>query len=91
MSPAPTVTIYADERALRVNAGVSVAAALLDVGISAFRRSVSGESRGPLCGMGTCYECRVTIDGVAHRRACLIPVAEGMRVTTAAGGGEDAP
>jgi sarcosine oxidase subunit alpha len=33
--------------------------------------------------MGTCYECRVTIDGVAHRRACLVTVAEGMHVTTA--------
>ena len=27
--------------------------------------SVSGEPRAPLCGMGICYECRVTIDGVA--------------------------
>jgi sarcosine oxidase subunit alpha len=34
--------------------------------------------------MGTCYECRVTIDGVAQRRACLVPVAEGMHVATAA-------
>ena len=42
-----------------------------------------------MCGMGTCYECRVTIDGVAHRRACLVTVADGMDVTTAAGGEED--
>jgi len=35
--------------------------------------------------MGTCYECRVTIDGVAHRRACLVTVADGMHVTTADG------
>jgi len=88
---APAVTIHTDGRAVRVNAGISVAAALLDLGIAAFRRSVTGESRGPLCGMGTCYECRVTIDGVAHRRACLIPVAEGMRITTAAGSAEAAP
>ena len=78
-----SVTIVADERSLTVPAGVTVAAALIDLGISAFRRSVSGEPRGPLCGMGTCYECRVTIDGVAHRRACLVPVAEGMRIVTA--------
>jgi sarcosine oxidase subunit alpha len=32
--------------------------------------------------MGVCYECRVSIDGVAHRRACLEPVAEGMEVVT---------
>jgi predicted molibdopterin-dependent oxidoreductase YjgC len=79
-----TVTIHADGRALRVPAGVSVAAALLDAGVTAFRRSAGGDARGPLCGMGTCFECRVTIDGVAHRRACLVPVADGMRVSTAA-------
>ena len=55
------------------------------VTISADGRSVSGEPRAPLCGMGTCYECRVTIDGVAHRRACLVTVADGMHVTTADG------
>ena len=75
---------------MHVPAGVTVAAALLDVGASAFRRSVSGEPRAPLCGMGTCYECRVTIDGVAHRRACLVTVADGMHVTTASAA-EDLP
>jgi sarcosine oxidase subunit alpha len=78
------VTMIADGRSVRVPAGVSVAAALLDLGVTGFRRSVSGDLRGPLCGMGTCYECRVTIDGVAHRRACLVPVSEGLHVTTAA-------
>lgn len=84
MAPATTalVTIVADGRPLRVPVGASVAAALLDAGVSRFRGSVSGESRGPLCGMGTCHECRVTIDGVAHRRACLVAVAEGMVVRT---------
>ena len=87
-APSPSgagwVTVSADGRPVRVPAGVTVAAALTDLGVVAFRRSVSGEPRGPLCGMGTCYECRVTIDGVAHRRACLVLVAEGMQVTTAA-------
>jgi len=83
-SSAAAVTISADGRSVRVPAGVTVAAALLDLGVSTFRRSVSGEPRAPLCGMGTCYECRVTIDGVAHRRACLVTVADGMHVTTAA-------
>jgi D-hydroxyproline dehydrogenase subunit gamma len=79
----PTVTIHADGHALRVPAGITVAAALLDARVVAFRRSASGEPRGPLCGMGTCFECRVTIDGGAHRRACLVVVAEGMRIGTA--------
>ena len=82
----PTVTIRADGRDVRVAAGTSVAAALIDLGVTAFRESAGGAARGPVCGMGTCYECRVTIDGVAHRRACLVPVVEGMEIVTAAAG-----
>jgi sarcosine oxidase subunit alpha len=80
--PGPTVTIHADGRPERVPAGITVAAALLDLGVRVFRQSVTGEPRGPLCAMGTCYECRVTIDGAAHRRSCLVLVAEGMRIET---------
>lgn len=76
------VTIAVDGREARVRAGISVAAALLDAGVSAFRRSVNGSPRGPLCGMGVCYECRVTIDDVAHRRACLVMVSDGLRILT---------
>lgn len=77
-----TIEIVADGRPVRVPAGTSVAAALLNLGITTFRVSSTGTARGPLCGMGVCYECRVTIDGVPHRRACLVPVADGMRVVT---------
>ena len=37
------------------------------------RTSVAGEPRGPLCGMGICHECRVTVDGEAHVLACMLP------------------
>ena len=79
------VTLRLDGRAVTVPAGTTVAAALWNAGIYAFRTSVSGEPRGPLCGMGVCFECRVTIDGVAHRRACLVSCAAGMEVETDAG------
>ncbi|MGN6369855.1 MAG: (2Fe-2S)-binding protein [Phycisphaerae bacterium] len=62
--------------------GSTVAGALLSNGMMGFRQSVSGEERGPVCGMGTCYECRVTIDGVAHRKGCQVEVVEGMRVVS---------
>jgi sarcosine oxidase subunit alpha len=60
----------------------SVAVALLMAGQTAFRRSVSGEPRAPLCGMGICFECRVAIDGHAHARSCQIAVREGMEIRT---------
>jgi sarcosine oxidase subunit alpha len=76
------IEIEVNGRTLRVPAGVSLAAALLNAEEAAFRTSVTGAPRGPLCGMGICYECRVSVDGEAHRRACLEPVRAGMRVTT---------
>jgi D-hydroxyproline dehydrogenase subunit alpha len=65
----------------------SLLAALWNAGRRAVRTSVSGEARGPLCGMGTCFECRVTIDGEPHRRACLETVRAGMQVELAFEGG----
>jgi sarcosine oxidase subunit alpha len=32
--------------------------------------------------MGICFECRVTVNGVPHRRACLETVTEGMEIET---------
>ena len=78
-----TVEIIVNGSRARVAAGASLAAALLALGIEVFRRSVTGAPRGPVCGMGVCYECRVTIDGVPHRRACIVPVSNGMEVLTA--------
>ncbi|HSJ09772.1 MAG TPA: 2Fe-2S iron-sulfur cluster-binding protein, partial [Longimicrobiales bacterium] len=68
--------------ATAAEAGASVAATLLNAGISAFRTSSGDETRAPLCGMGTCFECRVTIDGEAHRRSCIETVRDGMDVRT---------
>ena len=60
--------------------GASVAVAVLMNGVTQFRNSVSGEARAPLCGMGICYECRLTIDGKPHMRSCMIAVGPGMVV-----------
>jgi D-hydroxyproline dehydrogenase subunit gamma len=79
---APTVDFTLDGTPCRVPAGASVAAALLNAGVRSFHASVHGGARAPLCGMGSCYECRVTIDGVAHTRACLVLLADGMDVRT---------
>jgi sarcosine oxidase subunit alpha len=68
--------------AVAVPAGAMVSAAVAMAGVSAYRRSVSGEPRGPLCGMGICFECRVTIDGRAHCRSCQVVCRPGMEVRT---------
>ncbi|HLH05101.1 MAG TPA: (2Fe-2S)-binding protein [Bryobacteraceae bacterium] len=67
---------------VEVAVGTSVAAALLCSGINVFRTSVSGEPRGPVCGMGICFECRVTINGRPNRRSCQVLCEPGMQVNT---------
>ncbi|HSK62361.1 MAG TPA: (2Fe-2S)-binding protein [Pyrinomonadaceae bacterium] len=62
--------------------GSMIAAAVLQSGVTTFRRSVTGEARGPLCGMGICYECRVNVNGVAHVRSCQTLCENGMDVRT---------
>jgi sarcosine oxidase subunit alpha len=75
-----SVTLEINGQQVRVRSGTSVAAAILTHG--GFRRSVSGQRRSPICGMGTCFECRATVDGVSHVRTCQMLCCEGMRVRT---------
>ena len=65
-----------------VPAGTMVTTAVAMAGASAYRRSVTGEPRGPLCGMGICFECRVTVDGRAHAKSCQLVCRSGMEVRT---------
>jgi sarcosine oxidase subunit alpha len=76
------ITLTVNNTSINVDAGTTVAAAILNSGVNAFRNSVSGETRGPVCGMGICFECRVTIDGVRHQRSCNVLASEGMEVVT---------
>ena len=74
------VTFLLNGQRVTAAPGSSVAAALLAHGVTNFRRSVNGEARAPLCGMGICYECQLTIDGRSHQKSCQIVVNEGMIV-----------
>ena len=74
------VHIRVNGRPVGIPAGTIVAAAIARAGLSRFRRSVSGQARGPLCGMGICMECRVTINGRPYCRSCQILCEEDMEV-----------
>ena len=76
------ITLRVNDITVVVPEGCTVAAAVLGADVPSFRRSVTGEARGPLCGMGICFECRVTIDGVAHIRSCQAVCENGMDVRT---------
>ena len=81
--PAPEIEIAIDGTSFVAREGDTVAAAMLAAGFRACRTTPLSQSpRAPFCMMGACFECLVTIDGVANQQACLVVVARGMRVAT---------
>ena len=62
-----------------IEEGVTLLVALLNKGFQVQRLSVSGAHRSGICGMGICFECRVTVDGKVVR-ACQTLCREGMEV-----------
>lgn len=71
-----------DGRAVPLRPGQSLAAALTESGVRAFRETAKGAARGIFCGMGVCQDCLVTVDGVPNRRACMTPATPGMTIAT---------
>jgi len=75
------VTLTVNGSTVSVPSGATVAVAMAIAG-QACRTSVTGEPRGPLCGMGICFECRVAINGKPHCRSCQTLCESGMEVKT---------
>jgi glycine/D-amino acid oxidase-like deaminating enzyme len=74
------IRLHYDGQELQALRGETVAAALTAHGILHYRHTRRGERRGLYCGMGTCFDCLVTIDGRANQRACLVTVAAGQQI-----------
>jgi aerobic-type carbon monoxide dehydrogenase small subunit (CoxS/CutS family) len=77
-----SMVVNVNGQPVSVAKGTIVAAAVVISGENAFRRSVLGTPRGPLCGMGICMECRVTINGRKQCRSCQILCEPGMEIST---------
>lgn len=77
-----SINITVNGQAVTVPAEITVAAALALQGYGSTRQSASDQPRRAFCGMGQCMECRVTIDGQAHRLACMTPVWPQMCIET---------
>jgi len=83
-------TFSFDERDIPFRPGQTVGAALIASGVRSWRTTRLAERpRGLFCGIGVCFDCLVTVDGVPNQRACLIPADEDMSVTTQQGTGRD--
>ncbi len=77
---AEKISLLVNGGKITADAGVSLAAALMNAGFVRFGTSVMAEPRGPLCGMGICMACRVQVNGQRGIRSCQTPVREGMEV-----------
>ncbi|RJL36113.1 (2Fe-2S)-binding protein [Bailinhaonella thermotolerans] len=80
-------------RPVRALPGQSLAAALLSAGIRSWRDTRrGGRPRGLFCGIGSCFDCLVSVGGAPPVRACLTEARPGDVLTrpTAAQGGPDA-
>jgi len=74
--------LLVDGRPVAAYAGETVATALLGAGQVTLRLTPKrGRPRGVLCGMGVCFDCLVTVDGVPNVRACVTYARPGMQVT----------
>ncbi|PMS22107.1 ferredoxin [Trinickia dabaoshanensis] len=79
----PVLVVMIDGTPLDVRPDTTVAAALVSrYGVRGTRRSVSGQPRAALCGMGVCQECRVSVDERAHVLACQTICRDGMIIRT---------
>jgi sarcosine oxidase subunit alpha len=75
------VTLRVNGEEVEAYRGEMLIAALIAAGYHTLKRSpVLGKPRGGLCGMGGCYECLVTVDGLPNVRACMVEVEDGMEV-----------
>lgn len=82
------VEILVDGVLLTAYEGETVAAALLAANRRALRTTGRrGEPRGVFCGIGTCFDCVMTIAGQPSVRTCQTLVRDGMRVESQKGEG----
>ncbi|MER7011613.1 (2Fe-2S)-binding protein [Saccharopolyspora sp. NPDC000359] len=79
--------IVFDGRPLPAVPGQSVGSVLAGAGIRSWRTTrVHQRPRGLFCGIGVCYDCLITVNGVPNQRACLVPAQPGMTLRSTAPG-----
>ena len=76
------IHITVDGEPLAGLAGQTVAGILLASGRLSWRTNRSGAPRGVFCGIGACFDCVVTVNGVPDVRACRRRAADGDEVRT---------
>lgn len=72
------VHITVDGRPLTGVSGQSIAGVMMAAGIRSWRSTARTDApRGIFCGIGVCFDCLVSVDGVRDVRACQRRAREG--------------
>jgi len=75
------VRLHVNGKEMHAYKGETLLAALIAGGYKRLKESPIGkEPRGALCGMGVCFECIVTVNGVPNTRSCMTEVENDMTV-----------
>jgi predicted molibdopterin-dependent oxidoreductase YjgC len=75
------VEITLDGRRLTGVSGQTIAGIVLANGLTAWRRtSREGRPRGLFCGIGVCFDCLVTVNGVRDVRSCRRRAQQGDEI-----------
>lgn len=84
--PGEAIAITVDGQPVKAWPGQSVAAALMADGRDSWRTTRGGErARGVFCGIGSCFDCLVVVNGLPDVRACQRVVGAGDRIETQRG------
>ncbi|WP_194819451.1 (2Fe-2S)-binding protein [Nocardia sp. XZ_19_385] len=62
--------------------GQTLAAVLLAADRSHWRTAPNGARRGVFCGIGICFDCVATVNGVPDIRLCRRPARDGDAIVT---------
>ncbi|MET7911578.1 (2Fe-2S)-binding protein [Streptomyces avermitilis] len=88
--PGAAFAVTFDGREIEALPGQTVAAALWSAGVTAWRTTRGeGRPRGVFCGIGVCFDCLLSVNGVPNQRACLVRVRPGDVIRTQEGTGHE--
>ena len=82
MDPDEKFEIKIDGNRITARKGQSIAEALLSAGFRVFRKTKRNAPRGLYCGIGLCYECRMTVNGIPNIRTCMTLAEPGCEIST---------
>jgi sarcosine oxidase subunit alpha len=75
------VTLSVNGKDVPAYKGETILAALMAAGYKTLKKSpLEKNPRGALCGMGVCFECIVTVNGIPNIRSCMTEVEDNMEI-----------